>query len=184
MKKTGFLCILAAVAVSVFLEVQLSQTRAQLAQAQESLRQLRLVQGTSGPATAEPAAQESTDTKVAALETKIKAQQKTIESAKLELRLFAARLKEADSKPLLEKGSYSLGDGTVVYAPDAQVRLKNGALVSSPTGVMVSDASLDHVVGDLVVDYNGTRFSTSNAFVSFEDGHMHIVSEVMESKNK
>jgi hypothetical protein len=121
---------------------------------------------------------------MAALEKKIKAQQRTIESTKLELELFAARLKDANSKPLLEKGSFSLGDGTVVYAPDAQVRLKNGALVSSPTGVMVSDASLEHVVGDLVVDYNGTRFSTSNAFVSFEDGHMHIVAEVMESKNK
>jgi hypothetical protein len=71
-------------------------------------------------------------------------------SAEFILRLRDSKIIAADPLPLpaLVKGTYVLRDGMVVYSADAQLRLGNGVIVSSPDGSMISDQEQKYVAGE------------------------------------
>jgi len=73
--------------------------------------------------------------------------------------------------PSLAKGSYVLVDGTVVYSPDAQLKLGRGVLISSPTGVMVSDPQQKEVAGDLTIESSHYSVQATDAVVNVNQGH-------------
>jgi hypothetical protein len=54
-----------------------------------------------------------------------------------------------ESLPTLAEGSYSRESDAIVYSPDAKVRVNSDVVISSPTGVMVSDKSQKIFAGDL-----------------------------------
>jgi hypothetical protein len=64
------------------------------------------------------------------------------------------------------KGSYRVLDHAVVYGPDAEIRI-GGRLISSPTGVMVSDLDQKIVVGDFTVE-------TAGGTTQFEEGVLQV----------
>jgi len=68
-------------------------------------------------------------------------------------------------------------DGTIVYGPDAQLDIGHGMLVSSPSGVMVSDADQRHIAGDLVIDTQDGTTTTENAFLSVDSAHVEFTSD-------
>lgn len=67
----------------------------------------------------------------------------------------------------LVKGSYTLLDGTILYSDDAQLRLGPDFLVSSPTGLMVSDHTQSVVGGDLKVE-------TERGTLRMQDGLLEV----------
>jgi hypothetical protein len=86
---------------------------------------------------------------------------------------------DAERKAHLTKGTFTVVDGTIVYGPDAQLDIGHGMMVSSPTGVMVSDVDQRHFAGDLVIEsQNGTRTTTAeNAFISLDGAHVEMTSD-------
>jgi hypothetical protein len=77
----------------------------------------------------------------------------------------------------LTKGTFTEVDGEIVYGPDAELDLGNGMLVSSPSGVMVSDVDQRHFAGDLVIDSQYGTTTTENAFLSIDQSHVEITSD-------
>jgi|HubBroStandDraft_1064217.scaffolds.fasta_scaffold379695_1 hypothetical protein len=66
----------------------------------------------------------------------------------------------------LTKGTFTEVDGTIVYSADAQLDIGHGRLVSSPTGVMVSDLEQQHISGDLVIESaDGTETRAETAYL-------------------
>jgi hypothetical protein len=177
MKHIGTLCALVALCIAVVFKIELSRTRARLAAAQESIGKMQLHYVPVTELSLAREAAKAADAKIAALEEEVRSDKQTLHETQEQLKLASDRLSAAAAKPRMTKGSYSLVDGTIVYGPDAQLRLPNGAIISSPTGVMVSDPDLNHVDGDLVIETPGRIATTTNAFVSFEGGHMQIVAQ-------
>ncbi len=77
----------------------------------------------------------------------------------------------------LTKGTFTEVDGEIVYGPGAELDLGNGMLVSSPSGVMVSDVDQRHIAGDLVIDSQYGTTTTENAFLSIDQQHVEITSD-------
>ncbi len=77
----------------------------------------------------------------------------------------------------LTKGTFTEVDGEIVYGPGAELDLGNGMLVSSPSGVMVSDVDQRHIAGDLVIDSQYGTTTTENAFLSVDQSHVEITSD-------
>jgi len=77
----------------------------------------------------------------------------------------------------LVKGTFTVVDGEIVYGPDALLDIGHGMLVSSPTGVMVSDVDQRHIAGDLVIDSQYGTTTTENAFLSVDKAHVEITSD-------
>jgi hypothetical protein len=77
----------------------------------------------------------------------------------------------------LTKGTFTVVDGTIVYGPDAQLDIGHGMLVSSPSGVMVSDVDQQHIAGDLVIDSQDATTTAENAFLSVDKSHVEIASD-------
>jgi hypothetical protein len=77
----------------------------------------------------------------------------------------------------LVKGTFTVVDGEIVYGQDAQLDIGHGMLVSSPTGVMVSDVDQRHIAGDLVIDSQYGTTTTENAFLSVDKAHVEITSD-------
>lgn len=84
----------------------------------------------------------------------------------------------------LVKGTFTVVDGTIVYGPDAQLDIGHGMLVSSPTGVMVSDADQRHIAGDLVIDSQEGTTTTENAFLTVDKAHVEMTSDTAVTVNK
>jgi hypothetical protein len=84
----------------------------------------------------------------------------------------------------LAKGTFTVVDGTVVYSPDAQLDIGRGMLVSSPTGVMVSDADMQHISGDLVVDPAESTTTMLNAFITITGNSVETTSDSAETVKK
>jgi hypothetical protein len=77
-------------------------------------------------------------------------------------------------------GSYKLVDGTMVYGPDAKLRLRND-LISSPSGLMVSDIEQTIVAGDLLIERpDGSVIKVANGVVTSKDGATSIRGQSME----
>jgi hypothetical protein len=69
----------------------------------------------------------------------------------------------------LTKGTFTEVDGTIVYSADAQLDIGHGRLVSSPTGVMVSDVEQQHIAGDLLIESaDGTATRAENAYLALD----------------
>lgn len=66
----------------------------------------------------------------------------------------------------VSKGGSRVQDGAVVYGPDTVIRI-GGMLISSPTGVMVSDLGQRIVVGDFIVE-------KAEGTMLFEEGVLHV----------
>jgi hypothetical protein len=77
----------------------------------------------------------------------------------------------------LAKGTFTVVDGMIVYSADAQLDIGHGRLVSSPTGVMVSDADQLHIAGDLVIEGPEGTTTAEDAFITVDKEHMEMTSD-------
>ena len=77
----------------------------------------------------------------------------------------------------LAKGTFTVVDGMIVYSADAQLDIGHGRLVSSPTGVMVSDADQLHIAGDLVIEGPEGTTTAEDAFITVDNQHMEMTSD-------
>jgi len=68
------------------------------------------------------------------------------------LTLLGAKAPEPVFAPDLVRGSFTQKDDTIFYSPDAQLNFGNGVMISSPSGLMLSDKERAIVAGDLVVE--------------------------------
>jgi hypothetical protein len=68
-------------------------------------------------------------------------------------------------------------DGTIVYSADAQLDIGHGMLVSSPSGVMVSDEAQQHISGDLVIETQNDTTTMQNAFLTVDKAHVETTSD-------
>jgi hypothetical protein len=84
----------------------------------------------------------------------------------------------------LTRGTFSVVEGAIVYGPDAQLDIGHGMLVSSPSGVMVSDVDQRHIAGDLVIDSQEGTTTTQNAFLSVDRAHVEITSDTAVTVKK
>ncbi len=84
---------------------------------------------------------------------------------------------EKDKAVHLVKGTFTVVDGAIIYGADAQLDIGHGILVSSPTGVMVSDADQQHIAGDLVIETLEGTTTTENAFLSVDGTHVEMTSD-------
>jgi hypothetical protein len=82
-----------------------------------------------------------------------------------------------DKVTRLTKGTFTVVDGTIVYGPDAELDIGHGRVVSSPTGVMVSDADQRHIAGDLVIEGPEGTTTAENAFITVDRSHMELTSD-------
>lgn len=99
-----------------------------------------------------------------------------MEKTELILSLRNAKVGKAVVLPGLVKGTYTLLDGTLIYSPDAQLKLGTGVLVSSPTGLMVSDDEQKIVGGDLAIE-------TGNGVVNAQDAVVDVAKGVMTAES-
>jgi type IV secretory pathway VirB10-like protein len=77
----------------------------------------------------------------------------------------------------LTKGTFTVVDGTIVYSADAQLDIGHGMLVSSPSGVMVSDEAQQHISGDLVIETQNDTTTMQNAFLTVDKAHVETTSD-------
>jgi hypothetical protein len=84
----------------------------------------------------------------------------------------------------LTKGTFTVIDGSIVYGPDAQLDIGHGMLVSSPSGVMVSDVDQRHIAGDLVIESPDGTTTTENAFLSVDNAHVEMTSDTAVTVKK
>jgi hypothetical protein len=84
---------------------------------------------------------------------------------------------ENEYAPRLTKGTFTVVDGTIVYSADAQLDIGHGMLVSSPSGVMVSDETQQHISGDLVVETQEATTTMQNAFLTVDKAHVETTSD-------
>jgi hypothetical protein len=89
----------------------------------------------------------------------------------------AAATRDDEKVVHLTKGTFTVVDGTIVYGSDAQLDIGHGMLVSSPSGVMVSDVDQRHIAGDLVIDTEEGTTTTENAFLSVDNAHVEMTSD-------
>jgi hypothetical protein len=97
---------------------------------------------------------------------------------------FSAPSSEGEKVVHLVKGTFTVVDGAIIYGSDAQLDIGHGILVSSPTGVMVSDADQQHIAGDLVIETLEGTTTTENAFLSVDGTHVEMTSDHAETVKK
>jgi hypothetical protein len=76
----------------------------------------------------------------------------------------------------LTKGTYKLVDGTVVYSPEAQVKM-GGKVIFSPTGVMVSDESQKIFSGDLAIETAKGTVQFNDAILTLDDAGIKVTAK-------
>lgn len=104
------------------------------------------------------------------------------EKADYALSLRSSKIGAAVSLPGLVNGTYTLVDGTVVYSPDAQLKLGSGWLISSPTGVMVSDKEQKIIAGDLTLQNAKRTMQATDAVLDVSTGRVMAKGLVMRVK--
>lgn len=97
------------------------------------------------------------------------------------LALPEVKILTALALPGLVKGTYTLLDGSVLYSTDAQLKLGDGFVISSPTGVMVSDEKQSVVRGDLSIQLTSpdskSTIEATEATVDFRGEHTVITGQ-------
>jgi hypothetical protein len=173
-KNTATYLAAIALAIALVLGIALQQERSALAADEETIlqfgRQSALISSLVGVRVAARAA----ELKVETLEKKVQGEEDALAKARLQAGIDESRLQETPSSAQAAKGTYVLPDGTIVYGKNTLLRLRNGTIVSSPTGVMVSDAGLDHIDGDLLIESEHRTMKSNGAFIYFEGGNMRI----------
>ncbi len=106
------------------------------------------------------------------------------EPARVQTAEFTAPTGENERVAHLTKGTFTQVDGTIVYSADAQLDIGHGMLVSSPSGVMVSDESVQHISGDLVVEEGSTLTTMENAFITLDNAHVEMTSDSSTTAKK
>jgi len=86
--------------------------------------------------------------------------------------------------PGLVKGSFTLQDDTRIYSPDAQLQVGKSVLISSPTGLMLSDQEVAMVAGDLAVETPSGKMQAVHAFIDINDGKIEMNADSMTFTNK
>jgi len=89
----------------------------------------------------------------------------------------AVAMFENEQVTRLTKGTFTVVDGTIVYSADAQLDIGHGMLVSSPSGVMVSDEAQQHISGDLVIETQNDTTTMQNAFLTVDKAHVETTSD-------
>ena len=105
------------------------------------------------------------------------------EKTDLILSLRSSKVGKAIFLPGLVEGTYTLLDGTVVYSPDAKLKLGTGVSISSPTGLMVSDHEQKIVGGDLAVETGDVSVQAREAIVDVSKGVITAKSMTVTSKS-
>jgi hypothetical protein len=88
------------------------------------------------------------------------------------LGLQNSKIQRAILFPGLIRGTYTLLDGTVIYSPDAQLKVGTGTLISSPTGLMVSDEEQEIIGGDLAIETEKATVEAQDALINVRRGKM------------
>jgi hypothetical protein len=87
-----------------------------------------------------------------------------------------SKVGQATSVVTLTKGTYELVDGTVVYSPEAQMKIGE-KLIFSPTGVMVSDESQKIFSGDLAIETAKGTVQFNDAVLTLDDAGMKVTAK-------
>ncbi len=94
------------------------------------------------------------------------------------LSLRISKVGQATSVVTLSNGTYKLMDGTVVYSPEAQIKI-GGKVIFSPAGVMVSDESQKIFSGDLAIETANGTIQFSDAVLTLDDAGMKVTAKSM-----
>jgi hypothetical protein len=78
----------------------------------------------------------------------------------------------ADEEVVILQGSYTVEDRAFVYEPDIKILLRDDVLLSSPTGVMVSDEQQKLFVGDMQMETAKNTIVASEAVLNTHSGQM------------
>lgn len=84
----------------------------------------------------------------------------------------------------LVKGSYLVIDDTRVYSPDAELKVGRDIVISSPSGLMLSDNDMSLVAGDLSVKTAGGTLQTTHAFIDVNSGRIDLTADSVNFTNK
>jgi hypothetical protein len=84
----------------------------------------------------------------------------------------AATPAPADEEVVILQGSYTVEDRAFVYEPDIKILLRDDVLLSSPTGVMVSDEQQKLFVGDMQMETAKNTIVASEAVLNTHSGQM------------
>jgi hypothetical protein len=84
----------------------------------------------------------------------------------------------------LFKGSYTTIEDTRVYSADAQLRVGRDVVISSPSGLMLSDNDVSIVAGDLAVKTPGGTLQTTHAFIDVNAGRIDLTADSVSFTNK
>jgi hypothetical protein len=114
------------------------------------------------------------------------ATQEKIRVAELRMNLQADKSSAAppSSSPGLVKGTYTLLEDTLVYSPDARLRVGDNILISSPTGLMLSDKEVATVAGDLAVETPSGTMQATHAFIDVNGGKIEMTADRMTFTNR
>ena len=129
--------------------------------------------------------------KIAALEQELTSTREQLAASQESAQAIARRLSllrdntaETGSLPGLVKGTYTLLDDTRVYSPDAQLKVGKSVLISSPTGLMLSDQEVAMVAGDLAVETPSGTMQAVHAFIDVNGGKIEMTADSMSFTNK
>jgi hypothetical protein len=98
-----------------------------------------------------------------------------------QLSLRDPKVAAPSSVVLATSGTVRSEDGTVSYGPETKLRLRNN-LISSPTGIMVTDRDQKIISGDVVIERpNGTVLKVTNGVVRVNGNQTSITGDSIES---
>jgi hypothetical protein len=192
MKTFLVICVVAAALVLEWSHrSELAVVRNELVAAREETQAVKVERVPRAELARAQAAVAATEDKLAVLERdlagtreQLAVSQETAKEALLNLNLMRDNTPAADSLTGLVKGTSTLLDDTLVYSADAQLRLGKSVVVSSPTGLMLSDKDLATVAGDLAVETPSGTMQAAHAFIDVNNGKIEMTADSMTFSNK
>jgi len=180
MKNFSTLLTILALALAAYLAIELVRTRALLRAALDPLHSAPaelLRRAGSVPAVRRP---KESGAGTAMLDAELRAKDQQLADVRQHLAVVMEALVHEQTSST-HAATQTLDDGTVIYGPGAKIYLRNGMVVSSPSGTMVSDSSQTHVDGDLeIARPDGGVMRMNNAFVSVEKDRISIDAALVE----
>lgn len=191
MKTALFLCVLAALSLAWFHQSELATVRAELLAAREKIVVTERQRVPKEELVKAQAAVAATEEKMAGLEEELEgtreqlvASQASARAAQRHLSMLRDNTPETGASPGLVKGTYALMDDTLVYSADAQLKVGKSVLISSPTGLMLSDREVATVAGDLAVETPSGTMQATHAFIDVNGGKIEMTADSMSFTNK
>ena len=190
-KAVVLLCALLALSIGCVRKSELVETQSELAAAQEKIRLLEQQRVPKADLEKAQTAVADTREQLVGLEQTLKgtrdelvASQEMLKATERLLSLQWAKTPETVLSPALVKGTYILLDDTIRYSADAQLNFGNGVMISSPTGLMLSDKDRAIVAGDLVVETPHETVQASRALTTVNDGQRELTAESVSVTKK